>query len=104
MDGYVTTVAEARRDIITRIKTMLIESLNLEMEPNEIAEDSSLFGIGIGLDSIDALVIIVGIEDAFDVSIPTDEPHLYRSINTIADFVESQLSGERPHQGDRNPA
>ena len=92
-DGHVGAVVEARRDIVTRLKTMLIESLNLEMEPNEIAEDSSLFGIGIGLDSIDALVIIVGIEDAFDVSIPTDEPHLYRSINTIADFVESQLAG-----------
>ena len=93
-DGHVGAVVEARRDIVMRLKTMLIESLNLEMEPNEIAEDSSLFGIGIGLDSIDALVIIVGIEDAFDVSIPTDEPHLYRSINTIADFVESQLAGK----------
>jgi acyl carrier protein len=97
MDGPVGAIVEARRDIITRLKAMLIESLNLEMKPNEIAEDSSLFGIGIGLDSIDALVIIVGIEDAFGVSIPTDEPHIYRSINTIADFVESQLAGERPH-------
>jgi len=97
MDGPVGAIVEARRDIITRLKAMLIESLNLEMKPNEIAEDSSLFGIGIGLDSIDALVIIVGIEDAFGVSIPTDEPHFYRSINTIADFIESQLAGERPH-------
>ncbi len=92
MDGNIGTIVDSRRDIISRLKTMLIENLNLEMEPDEISEDSSLFGIGMGLDSIDALVIIVGIEDEFDVSIPTDEPYLYRSINTMADFVELQLA------------
>jgi acyl carrier protein len=90
MNSETQTIIDQRKEMIDRLKNMLIENLSLDMEPNEITEDSSLFGIGIGLDSIDALVIIVGIEDEFDVSIPTDEPHFYRSLNTIADFIETQ--------------
>ena len=78
-----------------RLKTMLIESLNLEMEPNEIAEDSSLFGIGIGLDfDPTRWSSSLALKMRSTYRFLTDEPHLYRSINTIADFVESQLAGK----------
>jgi acyl carrier protein len=78
---------ERRIDITERIKKVLIERLDLKAEPNEIAEDAPLFGMGMALDSIDALVLIVGIEDHFDISVDTADHHIYRSINSLADHI-----------------
>jgi acyl carrier protein len=87
MDGQMQAVIERRKDLIERLKKVLIESLELEMEPEDLTEDAALFGTGLGLDSIDALVLIVGIEDEFDVSVPPDDIQIYRSLNTLADFL-----------------
>lgn len=78
-----------RRELVTRVKELLVRALQLDLTPDEIAEDSPLFGFGLGLDSIDALTIIVGIEDELGVVIPEDMPYIFRSVNTIADFVAS---------------
>jgi acyl carrier protein len=80
-------IVEHRRDLTERIKSVLIERLDLNLQPNEITEDAPLFGMGLGLDSIDALVLIVGIEDEFDVTVETTDHHVYRSINTLADYL-----------------
>lgn len=80
-------IASQRRNLIQDLKEMLIEKLSLSLEPNEIAEDASLFGSGLGLDSIDALEIVVAVEEMFDVSITDDNMSVFRSIDTIADFI-----------------
>nr|WP_319396778.1 phosphopantetheine-binding protein [uncultured Desulfobacter sp.] len=80
-------IASQRRALIGDLKEMLIDKLSLSQEPNEIAEDASLFGSGLGLDSIDALEIVVAIEERFDVSISDDNMSVFRSIDTIADFI-----------------
>jgi acyl carrier protein len=85
-------IASQRRALIGDLKEMLIDKLSLSQEPNEIAEDASLFGSGLGLDSIDALEIVVAIEERFDVSISDDNMSVFRSIDTIADFITA-------HQG-----
>ena len=78
----------ARRSaIISKLKHIIISSLNLELEPDELAEDSQLFGFGLGLDSIDALTLVVGVEDGFNLHVPEDQPYILRSLNTIADFL-----------------
>jgi acyl carrier protein len=87
MDAQMAAVIEQRSELIGRLKRVLIDSLELELEPDDITEDAALFGTGLGLDSIDALVLIVGIEDEFDVSVPPDAVQIYRSVNTIADFL-----------------
>ena len=91
MDIRTKAVVEQRRDFSERIKRVLIDRLDLNMEPNEITEDAPLFGMGMGLDSIDALVLIVGIEDAFNITVETGDHHIYRSINTLADYL---IAGE----------
>jgi acyl carrier protein len=62
------------------------------MPPSEISDDIPLFGEGLGLDSIDALELVLEIERAFGVAI-TDE-HLgksvLQSVNTIADFITAR--------------
>jgi acyl carrier protein len=85
-------IASQRRALTGDLKEMLIDKLSLSQEPNEIAEDASLFGSGLGLDSIDALEIVVAIEERFDVSISDDNMSVFRSIDTIADFITA-------HQG-----
>lgn len=80
-------IAATRRELTERVKKVLIEKLMLQHEPNEIAEDSPLFGLGLGLDSVDALEIVVAVEQEFGVTITDEDMQAFRSVNTIIDFI-----------------
>lgn len=82
--------AQRRQQLTERLKVVLIERLMLPLEPDEIAEDSPLFGSGIGLDSVDALEIVVAVESEFGVAITDDDMQAFRSINTVIDFIEAR--------------
>lgn len=78
--------------LIEKLKTELIEQLNLEdMEPDEIDADAALFGDGLGLDSIDALEIIVLLEKEYDIKIsdPREGKDIMYSVSSLAKFIES---------------
>src|ERR1700687_1342376 len=61
-------------DLRTRIKEMLVKNLMLQTTPEEIADDLPLFGPnGLGLDSIDALELVVSMEKTFGVGVPNSE-------------------------------
>jgi len=78
--------------LLEKLKTELIEQLNLEdMEPDEIDADAALFGDGMGLDSIDALEIIVLLEKEYDIKIsdPREGKDIMYSLNSLAKFIES---------------
>jgi acyl carrier protein len=94
-------VVARRRQAVGDVKQLLIERLGLDLEPDEVAEDSPLFGYGLGLDSIDALTLIVAIEDHFGVRVPDGDVHVFRSVNTVADFVLSTVSAT---DADEQPA
>lgn len=81
-----------RKELTDRVKKVLIERLMLQYKPEEISEDSPLFGLGLGLDSVDALEIVVGVEQEFGVSITDDDMQAFRSINTIVDFIIAKQS------------
>jgi acyl carrier protein len=73
----------------TEIKQAIVRSLRLPMQPADIADDVPLFGEGLGLDSIDALELVLELERSFDVKI-TDEQTgaaVLRTVNSIADYV-----------------
>ena len=76
-------------EIAEQIKGMLVERLGIPAD--ELEYDSELFGEDIGLDSIDSIEIIVGIENLFGVDISgagaTRED--FRSIETLTAFVEA---------------
>jgi acyl carrier protein len=73
------------------LKEKIIENLNLEdMEVADIADDDMLFGDGLGLDSIDALELIVLLEKEYGIKIenPKDGQKIFFSIRTMAEFIE----------------
>jgi acyl carrier protein len=78
-------------DLIVKIKEQVIEVLNLEdVEPDDIDTDAPLFGDGLGLDSIDALELIVLLEKQYGIKIedPKDGKKIFYSIRTIAEYIE----------------
>ena len=80
-------------DLKTLLKKQLIEHLNLEdFSVEDIKDDTPLFGDGIGLDSIDALEIIVMLDKEFDIKIsnPEEGSQIFQTVNTIAEFIEKQ--------------
>ncbi len=72
------------------LKEQIIEQLNLEeMTPDDIESDAPLFGDGLGLDSIDALELIVLMEREYNIKItdPKDGKEIFASIDTMADYI-----------------
>jgi acyl carrier protein len=74
------------------IKRAIVESLRLPIPVDEIEDGMSLFGEGLGLDSIDVLELVLEMERRFGVSITDDETgqKVLRSVDTIADFIVSE--------------
>ena len=72
------------------IKTMMVESLMLKVTKEEIRDDMPLFGPeGLGLDSIDALELVVGLEKHFGVKVPNSEAakQALATVNSLHDYV-----------------
>lgn len=78
-------------DLHTELKESIIEQLNLEeMEPADISDEEPLFGDGLGLDSIDALELIVLLEKDYGIKLtePEQGREIFASINKMAQFIE----------------
>ena len=77
-------------ELIYELKNAIIEALNLEeVKPEEIDNDAPLFGDGLGLDSIDALELIVLMEKRYRIKLkdPSDGREIFRSINVMARYI-----------------
>lgn len=85
-------------DLKRKLKELLIERLKFEdMTPDDIPDDESLFAGGLGLDSIDALEIVVMLESEFGIKVKNESSARdhFRSVSTLAAFVEQRLEQER---------
>lgn len=77
-------------DLKLRVKEMIIERLKLEgMTPDQIEDQAPLFGEGLGLDSIDALELVLGIEQVFGVKIEDEAAGMkaFKSVQALTDFI-----------------
>lgn len=75
------------------LKRQIIQALNLKhLTPEAIGDDQPLFGEGLGLDSIDALELIVLLQQEYGVKLenPQEGPKIFKSVRTIAEFIQSQ--------------
>ncbi|MDB4655269.1 phosphopantetheine-binding protein [Flavobacteriales bacterium] len=80
-------------EIIEKLKVQIIETLNLEdMAPSDIGATDPLFGDdGIGLDSIDALELIVLMNKEYNIQIadPEEGKTVFTSVKTMADYIQA---------------
>jgi acyl carrier protein len=82
-------------ELKTQIKLLLVENLMLQTGAEEIADDLPLFGPGsLGLDSVDALQIVVALDKNYGLKIPNPEAakKILQSVNTIAAALEEHLA------------
>ncbi len=87
MNASIENRIATRSAVISRVKRDLIQRLSLSYTEEDLHEDASLIGSGLGLDSLDALEIILGIEQEFRVKIEEGNISVLRSINTIVDYI-----------------
>lgn len=77
-------------ELIPKVKQMIIDSLRIKgMSPDEIETDSPLFGEGLGLDSIDALQLVVAMEKEFGVVVPDAATGtiVFASVRSMAGYI-----------------
>jgi acyl carrier protein len=82
------------RDMLKRrLKELLVSGLRLQdTDPTTIADDQPIFVEGLGLDSIDALELVVLIEEHFGIAIPDEEvgKSAFASIDALADYISAE--------------
>src|SRR5881398_3851064 len=91
--------SQPMNDLRRKLKELLIERLKFEdMTPDDITDDEPLFAGGLGLDSIDALEIVVMLESEFGIKVKKEASarENFKSISALADFVEQRTAQQQP--------
>jgi acyl carrier protein len=77
--------------LMANLKRQIIEALNLKhLKPEDIGDEQPLFMDGLGLDSIDALELIVLLRQHYNIKIsdPQEGPEIFRSVRTMAEYIK----------------
>lgn len=81
-------------ELIPKVKYLIITSLRLrDVKPEDIKEDAPLFGEGLGLDSIDALELVVALEKEFGIKIPDEDvgKDAFTSVSALANYIRKNI-------------
>jgi len=84
-------------ELIANLKLQIIESLNLKhLKPEDIGDDQPLFVEGLGLDSIDALELIVLLQQHYNIKLenPQDGPKIFTSVRSIANYITAHQTAK----------
>jgi len=76
------------------LKRLIVQTLNLEgVDPASIGDDQPLFGSGLGLDSVDALELMVAVEKEYGIKVDTNEVDrtAFESVTTLARMIAGQM-------------
>ena len=79
-------------EVAQRVKELIVRRLKLEIDPATIQNDAPLFGEGLGLDSIDALELVLGLEQEFGIKVQDEEVGVkaFASVDALVDFIEQK--------------
>jgi acyl carrier protein len=78
--------------LMADLKKQIVDALNLKhLKPEDIGDDQPLFVEGLGLDSIDALELIVLLQQHYNIRVtnPQDGPKIFRSVKTMAEYIQA---------------
>jgi len=76
--------AKERQGLCDAIKRMIVDRLDLPIDPDWITDDQPLFGRGLELDSVDTLELMLGLEADFDLALTDDDRAAFGSVGTLA--------------------
>jgi acyl carrier protein len=88
-----------RDEIKAALKHLLVEGLRLdELTPEDIDDRAPIFVEGLGLDSVDALELVVLVEERFNIQIPDEEvgKRVFSSIDALTEYVAGELDHRSP--------
>jgi acyl carrier protein len=88
--GDMRKKAQAQQELCAELKRMLVDRLELPVDPGWITDDQPLFGRGLELDSVDALEIVVGLEATFGASVTDDDREAFGSVAKLAERIRDQ--------------
>lgn len=88
---------EPSNDLNHRVKALIVRQLKLEIDPASIRDEAPLFGDasdGLGLDSIDALELVLGLEKEFAIKVQDEEVKVtaFASVNALCDFIRQKAA------------
>ncbi len=80
-----------------QVKESIVKCLRLRISPDEIADDLTLFRTGLGLDSVDALELVLELERAYGVIVAdeNDGRRILQTVNTIVTAIQEQRSADK---------
>lgn len=95
MNPALSAYLERRTQLLARVRRVLIEDLHVPRAPDEIDPDAPLFGTGLGLDSVDAVELIVCLETEFSFRLEDDAlaRASMRTVNSLVDLVLRKQGG-----------
>jgi len=81
-------------DTLNAVRTVLIEALELHHRPEDLREETLLFGSLPELDSFGVVSLVASIEDRFDITVDDDEfgAEIFETVGTLTGFVNSKLA------------
>jgi acyl carrier protein len=91
MDDNLAIAINSREEVLEHLKGLLIENLDINRTPDQIDPDTPLFGSGLGLDSVDAVELIVAVQVGFGVQVSGDTAGrmAMRTVNSMVDYILS---------------
>jgi acyl carrier protein len=88
-----TATAASAQTLIPELAALIVEALNLEVQPNEVDPDAPLYGDGLGLDSIDMLEISLVISKQYGLELRSDiedKEQVFGSLRALSAYIASQ--------------
>jgi len=94
MRADVVELVALREEVGARVRALLVDRLGVRCEPGAIDPDAALFG-ALGLDSVDAIELVVAVESELGVSLPDGEEAslVLHSVSRIVDHVVAARAG-----------
>jgi len=85
----IAAYVERRERALAEVRKLLASIINFDGDPNDIDPDAGLFGTGLGLDSLDAVEVLIGLEIDLGIKLEGDDPMKLglRSVNGVVDAV-----------------
>ncbi len=82
----------SRQELASQVKGLIVRRLKLDIDPKTIEDGAPLFGEGLGLDSIDALELVLGLEQEFHIKVEDEEVGVkaFASVDALCDFIDQK--------------